>query len=64
MEKISELWREYFSEDCAVISTEKERELSAVQSTADARWRSVGPISGEGTAFIRDDFLEGFTATD
>lgn len=43
---------------------DKERELSAVQSTADARWRSVGPISGEGTAFIRDDFLEGFTATD
>ncbi len=44
--------------------SDKERELSAVQSMADARRRSVGSISGDGTAFVRDAFLEGFTAID
>ena len=44
--------------------SDKERELSVIQSAANARQRSVGSVSGDGRAFLHDDFLEGFATTD
>lgn len=57
MEKLTELWRDYFSEDCAVISTEKERELSAKLSSARKRLCEILTKEQE---FAVEGYIEAF----